>query len=52
MRIANERVAIKRWAQGLPEGSGIAMEATGQMHVALADTLHAAVTCLGFSDQS
>ena len=42
VRIANERVAIKRWAQGLPEGSRIGMEATGQMHELLADTLHAA----------
>lgn len=42
MRVANERAAIKRWAQGLPRGSRIGMEATGQMHELLADTLHAA----------
>lgn len=41
MRVANEHVAIRKWAQGLAEGSRIGMEATGQMHVLLADTLHA-----------
>ena len=40
-RIANRTEAIKRFAEGLPAGSSVGMEATGRMHELLADTLHA-----------
>lgn len=39
MRIANERRAIDRFVRDLPAGSSVGMEATGQLHERLADTL-------------
>ena len=41
IRIANDATAIRRWGRSLSEASRIGMEATGQMHQLLADTLYA-----------
>lgn len=40
-RIANQAGAIKRFAKELVDASSVGMEATGQLHELLADTMHA-----------
>lgn len=40
LRLENAKRAIVRWAKGLPAGSVIGMEATGQLHEVLAETLY------------
>jgi transposase len=41
VRIANQAAAIKRFAKEIGEASTVGMEATGQLHELLADTMHA-----------